>query len=127
MSEEHYTYFFIGDLVSGDKLKKSVQEGKLVYAVFPRMGWESYDFLVELNEKKLKMNLDNEEFFWTHDIDVLYILADQGILTRLDFPLELDGYKGKTMFCFECDNVSGEMSNKNLKGWLEKLKQEQKF
>lgn len=124
MSEEHYTYFFIGDQVSGDRLKKSVQEGKLVYAIFPRMGWESYDFLVELNEKKLKMILDNEEFFWTHNVDVLYILAEQGILTRLDFPLELEGCEGKTMFCFECDNVSGEMSDKNFKEWLEKLRKE---
>ena len=127
MSEEHYTYFFIGDLVSGDKLKKSVQEGKDVYAVLPRMGWEDYDFLVELNEKKLKIILDSEEFFWTHNIDVLYILTDQYMLTRLDFPLELEGCEGKTMFCFECDDMSGEMSDKNFKEWLEKLKEKQQF
>ena len=123
MSEEHYTYFFIGDLVSGDKLKKSVQEEKDVYAVFPRMGWEDYDFLVELNEKKLKMILDSEEFFWTHNIDVLYILTDHFMLTRMDFPLELDGCDGKVMFCFECDNKSGEMSDRNFKEWLENLKE----
>lgn len=122
MSEEHYTYYFIGDYVSGDTLKKSVQEGKLVYAVFPHMGWEDYDFLIKLNnEKKLKMILDNEEFFWTHNLDVLYILADKVILNRLDFPLWLDGCDGKKMFCFECDNKSGEMSDKKLKEWLEKL------
>ena len=124
MSEEHYTYFFIGDLISGDKLKKSVQEGKDVYAVLPRMGWEDYDFLVELNEKKLKMILDSEEFFWTHNIDVLYILTDQFMLTRTDFPLELDDCDGKVMFCFECDNKSGEMFDKDFKEWLEKLKQD---
>lgn len=118
MSEEHYTYFLIGDLVSGDKLKKSVQEGKIVYAVFPHMGWEDYDFLVELNEKKLKMVLDNEEFFWTANVDLDYILADQPILTMLDFPLELEGCDGKKLFCFECDNKSGEMSDKDFKEWL---------
>ena len=67
------------------------------------------------------MILDNEEFFWTHNVDVLYILADQVMFFELDFPLELDGCDGKKMFRFECDNESGAMSDKQLKEWLEKL------
>lgn len=120
MSEEHYGFYFIGEEISFPYLHEKIvasligDSGCRVYAVFSELGFDGYDFAVELNDKKCRMIFNNYL-----DSDARFIKADKFFMED-EFPIEVGGLEGK-LFHFECDNHSGHMTDKAFKEFVKKM------
>ncbi len=118
MSEEHYGFYFIGEEISYPNLHEKIESligdsDYRVYAVFSGLGFDGYDFAVELNDRKCRMIFDSYL-----DSDARFIKADM-FFTEHAFPVEIGGLEGK-LFHFECDSHSGHMTDKAFGEFVKK-------